>query len=42
MSHNHTIKEILERVKKNKRWPDTKIIQKAYKSKIHYINDIIN
>ena len=27
---NYTIKDILDRVKKNKRWPDTKIIQKAY------------
>ena len=30
MAENHTIKEIIERVKKNKRWPDVKIIQKAY------------
>jgi len=27
---NYTIKDILDKVKKNKRWPDTKIIQKAY------------
>ena len=26
MAENHTIKEIIERVKKNKRWPDVKII----------------
>ena len=30
MTKNHTIKDILDKVKKNKRWPDTKIIQKAY------------
>ena len=30
MAENHTIKEIIDRVKKNKRWPDVKIIQKAY------------
>ena len=30
MAENHAIKEIIERVKKNKRWPDVKIIQKAY------------
>ena len=30
MAENHTIKEIIERVKKNKRWPDVKLIQKAY------------
>ena len=30
MAHNKTIKDILEKVKKIKRWPDTRIIQKAY------------
>lgn len=30
MGHNNTIKDILERVKKLKRWPDIKLIQKAY------------
>jgi len=30
MAHNKTIKDILDKVKKNKRWPDTKIIQRAY------------
>ena len=30
MTKNHTIKDIVDKVKKNKRWPDTKIIQKAY------------
>ena len=30
MAQNHTIKDILDKVKRNKRWPDTKIIQKAY------------
>ena len=30
MSRNYTIKDILDRVRKNKRWPDTRIIQKAY------------
>lgn len=30
MSQNYTIKNILDRVKKNKRWPDTKLIQRAY------------
>lgn len=30
MTKNYTIKDILDRVKKNKRWPDTKLIQKAY------------
>ena len=30
MTENYTIKDILDKVKKNKRWPDTKIIQKAY------------
>ena len=30
MTKNYTIKDILDRVKKNKRWPDLKIIQKAY------------
>jgi len=30
MSQNHTIKDILDKVRRNKRWPDTRIIQKAY------------
>ena len=30
MPKNHMIRDIIEKVKKNKRWPDTKIIQKAY------------
>ena len=30
MAHNKTIKDILDKVKRNKRWPDTRIIQKAY------------
>lgn len=30
MGHNNTIKDILDRVKKLKRWPDIKLIQKAY------------
>ena len=30
MTKNYTIKDILDKVKKNKRWPDLKIIQKAY------------
>ena len=30
MTNNYTIKDILDKVKRNKRWPDTKIIQKAY------------
>ena len=30
MAKNYTIKEIIDRVKKNKRWPDIKLIQKAY------------
>ena len=30
MSNNKTIKDILDRVKRNKRWPDTKLIQRAY------------
>ena len=30
MAQNNTIKDILDKVKKNKRWPDTKLIQKAY------------
>ena len=35
MTENYTIKDIIDKVKKNKRWPDTKIIQKAYNS--HFI-----
>ena len=30
MAQNYTIKDILDRVRRNKRWPDTKLIQKAY------------
>ena len=30
MAHNKTIKDIIDKVKKNKRWPDTKLIQRAY------------
>ena len=30
MTQNYTIKDILDKVKKNKRWPDTKLIQRAY------------
>ena len=30
MVPNYTIKDVLEKVKKNKRWPDTKLILKAY------------
>ena len=30
MSQNYTIKDIVDKVKRNKRWPDTRIIQKAY------------
>jgi len=30
MSQNYTIKDILDRVRKNKRWPDTRLIQRAY------------
>jgi len=30
MNHNYTIKNIIDKVKKNKRWPDTKLIQRAY------------
>ena len=30
MTQNHTIKDIVEKVKKNKRWPDIKLIQRAY------------
>ena len=30
MSQNYTIKDIVDKVKRNKRWPDIKIIQKAY------------
>ena len=30
MTKNYTIKDIIDRVKKNKRWPDVKLIQKAY------------
>lgn len=30
MAENHSIREIVEKVKKNKRWPDVKLIQKAY------------
>ena len=30
MTTNHTIKEVIDKVKKNKKWADTKIIQNAY------------
>ena len=30
MTENYTIKDILDKIKKTKRWPDTKLIQKAY------------
>ena len=30
MAENKTIKDIIDKVKKNKRWPDTKLIQRAY------------
>lgn len=30
MTKNYTIKDIIDKTKKNKRWPDTKLIQKAY------------
>ena len=30
MAHNYTIKDIIEKVKKSKRWPDTKLILRAY------------
>ena len=30
MVPNYTIKDIIEKVKKNKRWPDTKLILRAY------------
>ena len=30
MTKNYTIKDIIDKVKKNKRWPDTKLIQRAY------------
>lgn len=30
MAQNYTIKDILDRVKRNKRWPYTKLIQRAY------------
>jgi len=30
MAHNNTVKDIIDKVKRNKRWPDTKLIQRAY------------
>ena len=30
MTQNYTIKDIIDKVKKNKRWPDVKLIQRAY------------
>ena len=30
MTKNYTIKEIIDKAKKNKRWADTKLIQRAY------------
>ena len=39
MTKNYTIKEILDKVKKNKRWPDTKLIQKAYNYALKHHGD---
>ena len=39
MAKDNTIKEILDKVKKNKRWPDTKIIQKAYNYAVEHHGD---
>ena len=39
MTKNYTIKDIIDRVKKNKRWPDTKIIQKAYQYALKHHGD---
>ena len=39
MTQNYTIKDILDKVKKNKRWPDTKIIQKAYNYALQHHGD---
>ena len=39
MTKNYTIKDILDKVKKNKRWPDTKIIQKAYNYALEHHGD---
>ena len=39
MTKNYTIKDILDKVKKNKRWPDTKLIQKAYNYAVSHHGD---
>ena len=39
MTKNYTIKDIIDKVKKNKRWPDTKIIQKAYNYALQHHGD---
>ena len=39
MTKNYTVKEILDKVKKNKRWPDTKIIQRAYNYAVNHHGD---
>ena len=36
MTKNYTIKDIIDIVKKNKRWPNTKLIQKAYNYALKY------
>ena len=36
---NSTIKQILDKVKKNKRWPDTKLIQRAYNYAVSHHGD---
>ncbi len=39
MTKNYTIKDIIDKVKKNKRWPDTKMIQKAYNYALQHHGD---
>ena len=39
MEKNSTIKQILDKVKKNKRWPDTKLIQRAYNYAVSHHGD---
>ena len=39
MTKNYTVKEILDKVKKKKRWPDTKIIQRAYNYAVNHHGD---
>ena len=39
MKKNSTIKQILDKVKKNKRWPDTKLIQRAYNYAVSHHGD---